>query len=196
MTAQSRGACRGGTEPDRPAERIPRYAAPAPTGRNTLPLRGLRPHSGRCGLDDVAPRDWRRAPPFVQHAAMRQILTILAVDDVARSARFYETVFGWRRHVDVPVYVEFEVEGAPNLGVYLRGGFARNTGRAPSPPAPDATTSTELYFRVDDVGAAVARALAAGAELLSPAAARDWGDEVAYVADPDGNVLAFARSHD
>ncbi len=124
---------------------------------------------------------------------MRHALTILAVDDVARAARFYETVFGWRRQADVPVYVEFEVAGGPNVGVYLRGGFARNTGRSPSPPAPGATTSTELYFRVDDVAAAAARAVAAGATPLSPAAPREWGDVVAYVADPDGNVLAFAK---
>jgi predicted enzyme related to lactoylglutathione lyase len=124
---------------------------------------------------------------------MRHVLTILAVSDVARAARFYETVFGWRRHVDLPVYVEFDVGGGPRVSIYLRGGFAQNTGRTPSPPAPDATTSTELYFLVEDVGASLARALAAGAQLLSPAAPRVWGDTVAYATDPDGNVLAFAR---
>jgi len=40
----------------------------------------------------------------------------------------------------------------------------------------------------------VARFLeAAGARLLSAAAPRDWGDEAAYFADPDGNVLVVAR---
>lgn len=124
---------------------------------------------------------------------MRHALTILAVSDLPRAARFYEEVFGWRRHVDVPVYVEFEIPEGPALGVYLRGGFARNTGRPAAPGVPASTTSTELYFRVDDVEGAVRRALAAGAELLSPPVPRDWGDVVAYVADPDGNVLAFAR---
>lgn len=124
---------------------------------------------------------------------MRHALTILAVDDVARAARFYETVFGWRRRVDVPVYVEFETPDGPGLGVYLRNGFARNTGRSPAPRVSGTTTGTELYFRVEDVAAAVARAVAAGAGLLSPAASREWGDEVAYIADPDGNVVAFAR---
>ncbi len=37
------------------------------------------------------------------------------------------------------------------------------------------------------------RAIAAGARELSPLAPRDWGDEAAYFADPDGNVLAVAR---
>jgi predicted enzyme related to lactoylglutathione lyase len=124
---------------------------------------------------------------------VRPVLTILAVADVARAAAFYETVFGWRRHVDLPVYVEFDVPGGPRVSVYLRGAFAQNTGCAPAPRTAGATTSTELYFLVDDVAAAVARALAAGAEPLSPAAPRPWGDEAAYVADPDGNVIAFAR---
>jgi predicted enzyme related to lactoylglutathione lyase len=123
---------------------------------------------------------------------MRQAITILAVDDVERAARFYETVFAWKRQVDIPVYVEFTVPDGPGLSVYLRQGFARNTGRVVAPSVRGATTSTELYFRVDDVAAATARAVAAGAELLSPTALRDWGEEVAYVADPDGNVLAFA----
>jgi hypothetical protein len=31
------------------------------------------------------------------------------------------------------------------------------------------------------------------ATLLDPLRRRDWGDEVAYFADPDGNVVALAR---
>ena len=124
---------------------------------------------------------------------MRHALTILAVDDVARAARFYETTFGWKRRVDVPVYVEFDTGDGPRLGVYLRRGFAVNTRCDPAPRVVGATTATELYFVVDDVDAAVARALAAGARMLSPCAPRDWGDDVAYVEDPDGNVIAFAR---
>ena len=56
-----------------------------------------------------------------------------------------------------------------------------------------AITATELYLRVDDLAAAVEALAAAGARLLSPAAQRDWGDEAAYFADPDGNVLVVAR---
>jgi catechol 2,3-dioxygenase-like lactoylglutathione lyase family enzyme len=124
---------------------------------------------------------------------MHQLLTIFGVRDVERSARFYEAAFGWRRVVDVPVYVEFAVPDGPRLGVYQRSGFAKNTGRPSAPSVPETTTATELYFRVADVDAAASAALAAGAELLSPRAPRDWGDEAAYVADPDGNVIVFAR---
>jgi len=124
---------------------------------------------------------------------MRHALTILAVDDVERAARFYERTFGWKRRVDAPVYVEFETNDGPGLGVYLRRGFAINTASAVAPRVSGATSATELYFLADDVAAAVARALDAGARMLSPCAPRDWGDDVAYVEDPDGNVIAFAR---
>lgn len=123
---------------------------------------------------------------------MRHAITIFAVLDVARAARFYETVFGARRRVDVDVFVELDMPDGPAVGLYQRDGFARNTGRRTAPSAPGTTTSTEIYFRVADVEDAVARALAAGAAMLSPAASRPWGEVVAYVADPDGNVLAFA----
>jgi len=127
---------------------------------------------------------------------MRQTITILAVDDVARAARFYVDALGAKPRVDVGVFAEFDMPDGPNLGLYQRAGFARNTGRPQTVRAPGTTTSTELYFRVDDVDAALARALAAGAELLSPPAPRVWGDLTAYVADPDGNVLAFFRPLD
>jgi len=124
---------------------------------------------------------------------MRHAITIFAVSDVARAARFYEAALGATPRLDVGVFAELDLPDGPAIGVYLRGGFERNTGRAATAPAAGATTSTELYFRVDDVAAALARALAAGAHLLSPAAPRPWGEVVAYAADPDGNVLAFAQ---
>jgi uncharacterized glyoxalase superfamily protein PhnB len=39
----------------------------------------------------------------------------------------------------------------------------------------------------------VNRLTAAGARVLSPVAPRDWGDDAAYFADPDGNVIVVAR---
>lgn len=172
------------------------------------PLRRLSQHELPQHVPAADERMRRRAEAFaagrptgtLRHLArarddphVRQALTILAVSDVQRAARFYEAVFGWRRHVDVPVYVEFEVPGGAGVGVYLRAGFARNTGRPSTVPATGETSATELYFRVRDVDAVVGLALAEGATLLGQATVREWGDVVAYVADPDGNVLAFAR---
>lgn len=125
--------------------------------------------------------------------AAAHILTILAVEDLARAAKFYASAFGWQRVVDAPVYVEFALPAGMRLGLYERRGFARNTGVLPAPQPVAGTTATEMYFHVDDLAAAVERLTNAGARMLSPPALREWGDEAAYFADTDGNVIALAR---
>lgn len=122
----------------------------------------------------------------------RHVLTILAVADLARAVAFYRRAFAWRAVVETPVYVELVDAGAMRVGLYLRDGFARNTGQMPLTVPPGAITATELYLAVDDITAAAAALVAAGARELSPAAARPWGDVAAYYADPDGNVVVVA----
>lgn len=123
----------------------------------------------------------------------RHVLTILAVADVARAAAFYREAFPeWTVSVDVPVYTEWTLPGGQRLGVYQREAFARNTGVLPQAWTAG-TTGTELYLACDDLPAVEARLRESGARLLSPLAPRPWGEEVAYYADLDGNVLALAR---
>lgn len=125
--------------------------------------------------------------------AARLSLVILAVRDLARARRFYDGLFAWPAAVDAPVYVEYALPDGMRLGLYRDEAFARNT-LAPTTPRLDGhTTATELYLMVDDLDAAVARFEAHGATCRSPAAARPWGDTVAYFEDPDGNVVAVAR---
>lgn len=127
-------------------------------------------------------------------AHARHILTILAVEDLARSVAFYRAAFGWPTRVDVPVYVELALPGGTSLGLYVREAFAVNVGQVPTLATPQRIGGTELYFHVDDLDDAIQRLEAAGATCLSARAPRDWGDEAAYYADPDGNVLVVARS--
>lgn len=66
------------------------------------------------------------------------------------------------------------------------------------PGLPDPATArgiprAELYLVLDDPESYTYRALAAGGTELSPMLLRSWGDTAAYVLDPDGHVLAFAR---
>jgi len=89
------------------------------------------------------------------------------------------------------VYVELDA-GSVRLGVYAREGFARNTGELPAATPTGAITPTELYLKVGDLDAAAARLVAAGARCLSPRAPRPWGEEAAYFADLDGNVVVIA----
>ena len=126
-------------------------------------------------------------------APPRLVLIILAVRDLPRAVAFYQSVFGWPIRVEAPVYVEMEMPGGQRVGLYDRQGFARNTGLPAACPPNEHTAATELYFHTEELPATAQRLAQAGARLLSPAALRPWGDEAAYFADPDGNVIVVAR---
>jgi steroid delta-isomerase-like uncharacterized protein len=123
----------------------------------------------------------------------RHVLTILAVGDLGRAVRFYRAAFEWPLLVETPVYVELAVPGGQRVGLYARPAFAATAGRPPAPIPDAAVAPAELYLHVTDLDTAIARVVAAGGRPLSPRAPRDWGDEAAYFADPDGTVLAVAR---
>lgn len=120
-------------------------------------------------------------------------LVILAVEDLPRALDFYRRAFDWEQIVDVPVYAEFKLPAGMRLGLYRRGSFGVNTGRVPVATPAGELAPTELYFYPGDLMAAIQRLEAAGARPLSQLARRDWGDEAAYFADLDGNVLVVAR---
>jgi catechol 2,3-dioxygenase-like lactoylglutathione lyase family enzyme len=120
---------------------------------------------------------------------------ILGVADAQRSAQFYESVFGWARNPLVAGfsnYVELKQGEDQWLGLYERNGFAATAGAELAPPNGH-QSATELYVRVDDVAPLLERLERVGAKPLSPLAPRAWGDEAAYFADPDGNIVAVAQ---
>jgi catechol 2,3-dioxygenase-like lactoylglutathione lyase family enzyme len=124
---------------------------------------------------------------------MRLDIVILAVENLARARAFYESVFGWPIVVSAPVYVELDA-GSARVGLYDRRSFGKNTGETPPAAAPNELSRTELYVRVDSLPRAIARLEAAQARCLSPLARRPWGDDAAYFADPDGNVVVVAAA--
>lgn len=118
---------------------------------------------------------------------------ILYVADQARARDFYVAVLGQAPRLDVPGMTELELGPGAILGLMPERGLGRLLGQAlPSPAFAPGTVRAELYLLVDDAPGLHARALAAGARELSPAAERDWGHRVSYALDPDGHVLAFA----
>ncbi len=130
--------------------------------------------------------------PSANHE-VRHVLTILAVAELAPALAFYRAAFSWPAVVETPVYVELSLPGGQRIGLYQREGFGRNTGQVPVTIDAGQLAPCELYFFTDDLDAASARLLGAGARVLSPRALRPWGDEAAYFADPMGNVLVLAR---
>ncbi len=120
-------------------------------------------------------------------------LVILAVEDLPRARAFYQASLDWDVAVDVPVFVELVDPFGNRLGLYAIGSFERNILATSSGAPPGQVTRTELYLHVEEVEATIARFVAAGARPLSPLAPREWGDEAAYLADPEGNVVVVAR---
>lgn len=113
---------------------------------------------------------------------------ILFVTDQAESTQLFRFVLGQEPELDVPGMTEFVLQQGCVLGLMPRAGIQRLLGRSDV-----GQSGAELYLEVADPQAFHDRALAAGAELLSPLAPRDWGADVAYSRIADGTILAFAR---
>lgn len=121
------------------------------------------------------------------------LLVNIDVDDLEKAIRFYGTAF------DLHVGRRFGAFGVELLGssapVYL---LVKQAGT----PASDTTRQTRSYdrhwtpahldFVVDDIEAAVQRAVRAGARLEKPVATQAWG-KLAPMADPFGHGFCFVQ---
>lgn len=120
---------------------------------------------------------------------------ILYVADQERSTAFYVALLGVEPRLHVPGMTEFTLPGGAILGLMPEAGIERLLGPAlPSPSLARGVPRAELYLVVQDPDEYQARAVAAGARELSPSQLRSWGHVAAYSLDPDGHVLAFART--
>ena len=117
---------------------------------------------------------------------------ILYVADQARSSAFYAAALGSGPTLNTPGMTEFRLGTDTVLGLMPEAGIRRLLGPALGGTTGGGALRAELYLVVEDPGAYHARALAAGAEQLSPLGPRDWGHVAAYSRDPDGYILAFA----
>jgi catechol 2,3-dioxygenase-like lactoylglutathione lyase family enzyme len=109
------------------------------------------------------------------------------VDDVERSAAFYERALGFSRDAVSPGYVSMR-----------RGGAVLGIGAAAGLPAGHYFTrdalarrgaGVEIVIEVDDVDRACAAVIGAGHPILVPPGQRPWGARDFRIADPDGYYL-------
>lgn len=110
--------------------------------------------------------------------------TILYIADVKASVDFYQRAFGLN-----PKFVheggDFgEMDTGTTSLAFSSRALMTQLGKAPK-PASSAEPSFEIAFVVDDVPAALNRAVAAGAKLVQAPQDMPWGQTVAYVADID-----------
>ena len=109
---------------------------------------------------------------------------ILYVPDVAKSAAFYIAAFGLEaRFVHESGYAELET-GATALA-FASHDLAHSNGT----PFDAGRAAMEVALVTDDVPAALARAIAAGAELVAAPKTKPWGQVVAYVRDNAGFLV-------
>ena len=126
---------------------------------------------------------------------MKKSLFIIYVQDQSRSRAFYETILGAKPVLDVPGMTEFALTSSSSLGIMPEEGIARILGdETPHPQTGNGIPRCELYLFVSDPSEHYDSLQEAGGKTISPAQPRPWGDLTAYGADPDGHVVAFARS--
>lgn len=117
--------------------------------------------------------------------------TIVYVPDVAASLAFFEAAFGFERRFlhESGSYGELQT-GETTLSFAAHelgdGNFPGGHVEAHRSVQP---LGVELAFVTDDVPAAHARALQAGARELSAPASKPWGQVVSWVRCPDGSLV-------
>lgn len=119
---------------------------------------------------------------------------VLYVKDVSASLAFYEEAFGLTRRFfnddNGKAYGELEA-GTTRLAFY-NFALARTQFPEFTPAAPDqAPLGFELALVTSDVPALFARAVKAGATVVSAPATKPWGQTVACLRDKDGHTVGL-----
>ena len=119
---------------------------------------------------------------------------ILYVADQLKSRNFYSALLQKQPDLDVPGMTEFYLANNIKLGLMPENGIAKILlDKTPHPGDGSGIPRCELYLYTDNIEEAFEIAKKAGAKEISGIENRDWGDQVGYVADPDGHIIALAR---
>jgi len=114
----------------------------------------------------------------------------LAVADLARSRGYYERL-GWELESAMDE-VAFYAMAGQKLSLFSLAGLAAETGIPVERLGRGAMTLAQNQPSPEEVDAAFAAAVAAGATPIRAPFATDWGGYSSYVADPDGHLWEFA----
>jgi catechol 2,3-dioxygenase-like lactoylglutathione lyase family enzyme len=122
-------------------------------------------------------------------------LITLGVRDVAASTAFYEALGFPLSSSSVPGEVSFFRTTGGLLGLYGDAALADDA----QVPARDSSGFRGVSLAVnvssrDEVDSALAAAGAAGARVIKPPQATDWGGYHGYFADPDGHAWEVAHN--
>ena len=122
----------------------------------------------------------------------RVSLITLGVTDLERSKAFYEAI-GFVAEDGPPSAIFFKCDGY-YFGLFPLVELAKEQGRDPATTGKGAASISQNYNSPEEVNAAHARAIAAGATNLTDPTETFWGGYSGYVADPDGHVWEYAHN--
>lgn len=120
------------------------------------------------------------------------VMPMLVCRDVSAAIDFCKTSFGAVELVSRAGPDGKVAHAALTIGgamVMIEGEFSTLASRA---PLEDGSSPVVIYVYVEDVDAAVERAVAAGARILIPVTNQFWGDRTARIVDPSGHVWTIA----
>ncbi|CAN5514935.1 VOC family protein [soil metagenome] len=126
--------------------------------------------------------------------APRLTLVTLGVKNVKASRQFYEKL-GFKAAKASVESTVFMMAGGVVISLFGHDDLARDAEIEAEPPPRFRGVSLAQNVRSDqEVDAALAAALKAGARLVKPAKRAEWGGYTAYFADPDGHLWEIAHN--
>ena len=118
------------------------------------------------------------------------LFPIIATRDLGAALGFYRDLLG------ATVTYEFPgPDGEPGYVGLELGDAHLGIGRDPDAPA-EPTDRFSLWVYAEDCDAAVDRLRAAGVEIVEDPTDQPWGERVARVLDPDGNLVLIGQRAD
>jgi uncharacterized glyoxalase superfamily protein PhnB len=109
----------------------------------------------------------------------------LNVDDVAASAQFLTTHFGFTEEMSADGFVSLARDDAGMNVVFLRRGMEM----LPGDQRHDHAQGLILAFVVDDLEGELARLQAEGVTITMPLRSEEWGERAFQVRDPNGVIV-------
>jgi lactoylglutathione lyase len=123
-------------------------------------------------------------------SGVTHMFPMLSCLSLTRSLAFYSDLLGGQESY------RFPDEGEPEFVALRLGDSELGLGQLTDAPAthgrpqrPSSGHRIELCANVDDVDAAVEKLRATGVTIVLEPADQPWGKRIAYVEDPDGNLV-------
>jgi PhnB protein len=124
--------------------------------------------------------------------SVRAVIPMLVCVDAAAEIEFCKAAFGAQelsRRADEDGSVTHATLGIGELLIMVHGETAHLASRA---PLLDGSSPVVIYLYLEDVDGVIARAVAAGARILTPIEDQFWGDRMGRIVDPAGHVWNVA----